>query len=141
MKSFVIFCIAVLASLLVAAQPNPHAELAGKYANYSENSFVYTLDLAKDGAATYREPDPEGGKSLTLKGKWAIADGLLIVDLGKKGRYTYKPQPKLSWESFGCREATAGLEIKSTPRGKSQDPSFHVWLAQDLKRVERCKRI
>lgn len=143
MKSFfIVFAFAFAATALsVLAQTAKPAEVSGKYANYSENSFVYKLDLSKDGQAIYREADPEGGKSLTLKGKWSVADGLLTVDFGKKGRYTYKPQSKLSWESFGCREATSGLEIQSTPRGKSKDPSFHVWLAEDLKRAERCRRI
>lgn len=116
-------------------------DLAGRYANRSESSFVYTLDLGKDGQATYREPDAEGGKALVLKGKWMLADSVLTVDLGKKGRYVYTPQAKLSWQSFGCREATQGLEIKSTPRGKSEDSGYNVWKAEDLKRADRCKRI
>ncbi len=116
-------------------------ELAGKYSNRSESEFVYTLDLAKDGQATYREPDAETGKTLVLKGKWALADGSVSVDFGNKGRYVYATKSKLSWESFGCRDASAGLEIKSTPRGKSQDSGYHVWRVEDLKRADRCKRV
>jgi hypothetical protein len=113
----------------------------GRYANMSESSFVYTLDLTKDGQAIYREPDPEGGKALVLKGKWTLVDSVLTVDLGKKGRYMYSAQAKLSWESFGCREASQGFEIKSTPRGNSKDSGFHLWRASDLKRADQCKRL
>jgi hypothetical protein len=130
----------VAVSFAVAQTISPN-EIAGRYANMSESSFVYTLDLGKDGQATYREPDPEGGKALVLKGKWTLADSVLTVNLGKEGRYTYTPQAKLSWQSFGCREATQGLEIKSTPRGNTKDPSYHVWRATDLKRADQCKRL
>lgn len=141
MKSAFLFFASAIVQFSAVAQTATPVELAGKYANRSESSFVYTLDLAKDGQATYREPDPEGGRALTLKGKWTLADGVMTVDFGKKGRYVYAPKPKLSWESFGCREATQGLEIVSTPRGKSQDPGYHVWRSEDLKRSDRCKRL
>jgi hypothetical protein len=114
---------------------------AGRFENRSESSFAYTLDLARDGQATYRESDTEGGKALVLKGKWAVSGGLLTVDLGKKGRYAYVPQTKLSWQSFGCREATPGLEIRSTPRGASKDAGFNLWRESDLKRADQCKRV
>jgi hypothetical protein len=132
--------LSTLATSLLA-QTLASIDLAGRYTNRSESSFIYTLNLTKDGQATYREPDPEGGKSLTFKGKWTLADNVLIVDFGKIGRYTFLPHAKLSWESFGCKEASLGLEIKSTPKGKTTDSAYHVWRANDLKNADRCKRI
>lgn len=132
------------ASLLLfcqSAQAVTDAELVGLYKNYSESSFVFTLKLDKDGKATWTEPDPVGGKSLVLIGKWQLAGSQVELKLAKTGSYRYAVKENLPWESFGCKGGSFGLAIEATPKGASKDAGYHVWRAGDLKKAERCQRV
>lgn len=139
MKHILLIAVLLVQMLAVAARAATEAEVVGLYENRSESSFIFTLKLDKTGRATYTEPDMEGGKPLVRIGKWALADDTVTIDLPKDGRYTFAVRENLSWDSFGCKGGSFGLEIKTIPKaGATKDSRFHVWRAADRKKLERC---
>ena len=109
---------------LVAMAQSPVNAVVGAYENHSESSFIQQLTLAKDGVATYREPDMESGKAFVAKGKWSQSTDTVEVDLGKHGKHVYTVTPNLSWAEFGCKGGSFGLAVKSQPKNFKGDNLF-----------------
>lgn len=128
----------VLASLMAVSSTALARELAGLYENRSESSFSYSLNLQKDGKAIYREPDPEEGKVIVLRGAWKQDGNQVVVDFGAKGKYRYEVLDKLSWAAFGCKGASFGLANQATTRAARPDSAHDVWLKTDLRRADSC---
>ena len=129
-------CLQLLAHSVRAATD---VDVLGLYENRSESSFIFTLKLEKMGRATYSEPDLEGGKPFVMLGRWTLAGDVIALEFPKGERYTYVVRDKLSWESFGCKGASFGLEVQAIPKvGATKDSSFHLWRAADRSRLERC---
>ena len=128
----------VLASLMAVSSTALARELAGLYENRTESSFSYSLNLQKDGKAIYREPDPEEGKVIVLRGSWTQDGNQVVVDFGAKGKYRYEVQEKLSWSGFGCKGASFGLANQGTTRVPRPDSAHDVWLKTDLRRADTC---
>lgn len=111
-------------STTAALAQSPAIGVVGSYENHSESSFIQELTLAKDGVATYREPDPMSGKAFVKKGKWIQSAETVEVDFGKLGKYIYVVTPDLSWAEFGCKGASYGLAVKSQPKQFRSDNLF-----------------
>ena len=114
--------LSLIASTAMAQSPSN--AVMGAYENHSESSFIQELTLAKDGVATYREPDPESGKAFVAKGKWSQSAEKIEVDLGKHGKYAYVVTPNLSWAEFGCKGSSYGLTVTAHPKKFRGDNLF-----------------
>lgn len=127
------------------AQKNTNPEiptnLADIYENRSESNFIFSLQLEKNGSATYEEPILAGNKSIKLRGQWKKNGNDLLINFGKSGIYRYVVQPQLSWADFGCKGGSFGLQNRSTPKSKSRSVVHDVWRKSDLKKTDACQPI
>lgn len=112
-----------LTAATALAQSPPNG-IVGSYENHSESEFIQELTLAKDGVATYREPDLMSGKAFVVKGKWVQSGETVEVDLGKQGKYVYTVNTNLSWAEFGCKGSSYALAVKSQPKQFRSDNLF-----------------
>lgn len=119
-------------------KPIATKEIIGTYENRSESSFIFSLQIKKDGSALYQETDPEAQKTMKLRGKWKRTGNNIEINFGKAGRYSYSIQPGLSWADFGCKGGSFGLKNLSTPRNKNGSVAHNVWRKSDMKKAETC---
>ena len=124
-------------STAAALAQSPAIGVVGSYENHSESSFIQELTLAKDGVATYREPDPMSGKAFVAKGKWVQSAETVEVDLGRRGKYVYTVNPSLSWAEFGCKGSSYGLAAKDHPK---QFRSDNLFRKESSKKIASCQR-
>ena len=120
-------------------KPIATKDVIGTYENRSESSFIFSLQINKDGSALYQEPDPEGKKTIKLRGKWRATGNNLEINFGKAGRYSYSIQPSLSWADFGCRGSSFGLKNLSTPQDQKGSINHNVWRKSDMKKADACR--
>ena len=119
-------------------KPVATKDIVGTYENRSESSFIFSLQINKDGSALYQELDPEIQKTIKLRGKWKMTGNNLEINFGKAGRYSYSIQPSLSWSDFGCKGGSFGLKNLSTPKAKAGSIVHNVWRKSDMKKAEIC---
>lgn len=129
-------------TFLGASHAATEAGVVGSYRTNNETEFNFDLTISKDGKAVYSEFDPMGDeKPFIHRGKWVLEGSTLTLDFAKKGRYVYAVTDQLTWANFGCKGASFGLAIKSTPKAKSSDSNYFVFRKSDLQKVDRCNRL